>query len=49
MTNEKQIERENEVMKELKASMNKIRFFRTNEERLEEHRKRERQRYKKNK
>ena len=41
--------RENELMKELKASMNKISSFRTNEERLENDRQRERQRYKENK
>ena len=41
--------RENELMKELKSTMNKIKSFRTNEEILEEHRQRERQRYEENK
>jgi hypothetical protein len=41
--------RENELMKEMKASMNMINSFRTNEERLENGRQRERQRYKENK
>jgi len=41
--------RENELMKELKSTMNKIKSFRTNEEILEEHRQRERQRYQENK
>ena len=43
------VKRENEVMKESKATMNKNRSFNTEEERLEQHRKRSRQRFEENK